>query len=179
VGRRSGLPGTGLAMTGDVHETALRMLARRALSARELSTRLVRRGFSPRQAAAEVRRLLGAGLVNDTALAESLAQAEVRRGRGRRAVVATLRRRGLTAAVARARELVPEEEERAGLARALTAASRRYPGWRQLPERRRKVVRYLLARGFDPRLVREAVAARRGDADDAVDVEPTAAEDLP
>lgn len=165
-------------MAADVHETALRMLSRRALSARELAERLVRRGFTARQAAGEVRRLASAGLVNDALLAQNLAEAELRRGRGRRSLAALLRRRGLGAAVGRVRELVPEEEERASLTRALAAASRRYPGWQRLPERRRKVVRYLLARGFGPGLVREAVAARRGDADDAVDVESGTASDL-
>ena len=59
-------------------------------------------------------------------------------------------------------------------------AARRHPQWRRLPDERRKVIRYLLARGFGVQAVRDAVAAaRRGDADDAADVEPGDTPELP
>ncbi len=167
-------------MADDIHESALRMLSRRALSAREVAERLRRRGFAATAVAAEVRRLEAAGLVDEATLAAALAAGELRRGRGRRAVAAALRRRRLRGEAVRAGEAsVTDEEERTSLARALAAAGRRYPGWQRLGDRRQKVVRYLLARGFGSRLVREAVAAaRRGGADDAADVEPRAEEDV-
>ncbi|NWF99811.1 MAG: RecX family transcriptional regulator [Thermoanaerobaculaceae bacterium] len=167
-------------MTDDIHEVALRMVARRSLSAREVKERLAKRGFSAPAVAAEVRRLERAGLLDDAALAAALVATEVRRGRGRRGVAATLRRRRLgPQAVEEALATVSEEEERTALAVAVAAATRRSPGWWRLPEGRRKVVRYLLARGFGARLVREAVAAaREGGADDAANVEPGVTEDL-
>ncbi len=169
------------AMTGDIHEAALRMVARRALSARELRDRLERRGFPAAAVAAEVRRLERAGLLDDTALAAALVATGVRRGQGRRGVAAALRRRRLAPqAVQDALATLSEEEERGALAVAMVAATRRAPGWWRLPEGRRKVVRYLLARGFGARLVREAVAAaREGGADDAADVEPGVTQDIP
>jgi regulatory protein len=151
-------PGKG---SGDVHETALRMLARRALSRRELAERLGRRGYPPTAIRSEVRRLEAAGLLDEQAVAASVVAGTLRRGAGRRAAAAALlRRRVAREAADRALHALDHEEEWAALAQALARAARRYPGFERLPEVRRKVVRYLLARGFGAGEIRAALAER-------------------
>ena len=148
-------------MPGDVHATALRLLSRRALSAHELEERLRDRGFGRREAAAERARLQAAGLLDDGAVAEGVSRGVLRQGKGRRAVAATLRRRRVSGEEReRALAAVDGEAEEAALALALQRVTRRYPGWRRLPQERRRVIGYLLARGFPASAVRRIVAAR-------------------
>jgi regulatory protein len=161
-------------MGDEIHEVALRLLSRRRLSVGEVTERLARRGFQAAEVRDEIGRLGRVGLVDDGALAGAVVGNEVQRGRGRRAIAATLRRRRVGGDVIDAAlSEISDGDEAESLSRALARATRKYPRWRRLPEQRRKVIRYLLARGFGPRLVRDAMAAsRRGDADDAADVEP-------
>lgn len=136
-------------MADELHAAALRMLARRALSAAELAERLQRKGYEKVQVRAELRRLIAAGLLREAALARALCSAQLARGHGRRALAVTLRRRKVDRdAAAGALAGVDEEAERSALARALAKATRRHPRWRVLPDERRKVLRYLLTRGF-------------------------------
>ncbi len=133
-----------------LHEAALAMLARRALSRAELAERLARRGGLAPAVAAEVARLERASLVDDAALARAVCRAQLRAGRGRRAVIAALKRRKIArdAAAAALAELAAGDGENAALAAAFAKAAAKHRFWRRLPEERRKVVRYLLARGF-------------------------------
>ncbi|MGE5236465.1 MAG: regulatory protein RecX [Acidobacteriota bacterium] len=156
--------GTGAAGPAAAHEVALRLLSRRAYSARELTDRLLRRGFEPAVVRAEVARLEKVGLVDEEALARAVARDVIRRGYGRRGVAASLRRRGLGAEeLSAAMATLGEAEERAALCAALARAARRSPHWRELPEERRKVVRYLLARGFGAALVRAVLSGGGGE----------------
>ncbi len=144
--------------TGDIHQTALRMLARRALSVAEITERLQRRAFPDSNVREEVRRLERAGLLDDLGVARSVCRAQLQAGRGRRAMVAALRRRRLGRDVtARALEEVLEGDESVALAAALARATAKHRFWRRLPEERRKVLRYLLARGFGLDEVRRAM----------------------
>jgi len=151
-------PGRG---SGSVHEVALRMLGRRALSRRELAERLARRGFAPAVIRAELHRLEAAGLLDELAVAASVVAGTLRRGAGRRMAAAALRRRRIAreAADGALRALDPQEE-RAALDQAVARAARRHPGFERLPEVRRKVIRYLLARGFGVGEIRAALAER-------------------
>jgi regulatory protein len=137
------------------------MLGRRALSRRELAERLARRGFPPAAIRAELRRLEAAGLLDEQAVAASVVAGTLRRGAGRRMADAALRRRRIAreAADGALRALDPEAE-RAALAQAVARAARRHPGFERLPEVRRKVIRYLLARGFGAGEIRAALAER-------------------
>jgi regulatory protein len=134
------------------------MLGRRALSRAEVRERLERRGFEPTVVGAEVARLERAGLLDDVALARAECQSQLRVGRGRRALVAALRRRrvGRDAADLALSEL-DDEVEGVALAAAVATATRKHKWWRRLPEERRKVVRYLLARGFSLDQLRRAL----------------------
>jgi regulatory protein len=144
---------------GNIHETALRMLARRALSRAEVAERLEGRGFGEPVVRAEIVRLERAGLLDDIVLAQ------VRAGRGRRAVAAALKRRHLDkdAAEAALAELAEGDGEGAALAAAVERVTTKHRFWRRLPEERRKVVRYLLARGFGLDEVRRALEEKRRD----------------
>ena len=146
------------------HEVALRMLGQRALSRAEVTQRLERRGFQPSVVRAEVARLERAKLLDDAALARAVCQAQLRAGRGRRALTAALRRRGVIRATADlALAEVDEESESPALAAAFATATRKHKWWRRLPEERRKVIRYLLARGFSLDQARRALHENRRD----------------
>ncbi|MBI4916469.1 MAG: RecX family transcriptional regulator [Acidobacteria bacterium] len=153
---------------GDVHAVALRMLARRSYSCREIAEKLTRKGFSGPVIAAEIRRLERAGLLDEAELARAVRRAELRRGVGRRGVAAALRRRKLgEEPVAAALAGVSPDDEREALGIALDKAVRRYAGSGELPRMRRKVIRYLLTRSFPAAEVIAAVGARLGESDDA------------
>jgi regulatory protein len=159
-------------MPADIHSTALRALARRALSRREMSERLKRKGFGAAAVRAELARLTAAGLLDDGALALSVVRGRLADGHGRRAATLALRRRGVGREEADAAlGTIVEEEEGEALARALARAARRYPAFRSLPQARRKVIRYLLARGFGVAAINRALARGAGEDTDAVEVE--------
>jgi regulatory protein len=154
----------GRAGSGEIHQAALRLLSRRAYSARELTERLTRRGFTAAAINAEIHRLDRSGLLNEAALAEAVVRDTVRRGFGRRGVAASLRRRMVGGEeTSAALSGFGEEEEEKALRVALARSERRYPRWRELPEERRKVIRYLLARGFGAALVRDTLSAAEGE----------------
>jgi regulatory protein len=134
------------------------MLARRALSVTEISERLGAREFPPGAVCEEVRRLERAGLLDDLGVARAVCRAQLRAGRGRRAMVATLRRRRVAKEVAaQALDEVAAGDEAAALGVAFSRATDKHRFWRRLPEERRKVVRYLLARGFGLEEVRRTM----------------------
>ena len=135
------------------------MLGRRALSRAEIAERLGRRGADAPAAAAEVARLERAGLLDEVALARAVCRAQLRAGRGRRAVTAALKRRKVAkdAAEAALAEIAAGQGEDTALAAAFAKATAKHRFWRRLPGERRKVVRYLLARGFSLEMVNRAL----------------------
>jgi regulatory protein len=159
-------------MPVDIHTAALRMLGRRALSQRELAERLERKGFGAAAIRAEVARLAAAGLLDDGELARAVTRAQLADGRGRRSVALVLRRRRVDGDAAKeALAAIDEGDEGQALAHALARAARKYPGFRRLPQARRKVIRYLLARGFGAAAVGRALAGNAGEDADAVEVD--------
>jgi regulatory protein len=82
----------------DLHEVALAVLARRALTVTELRTRLARGGFEPGLIAAEIERLAAVQLLDDRAVAYDHAHRRATEGRrGPARVAAELRARGIAA----------------------------------------------------------------------------------
>jgi regulatory protein len=159
-------------MSADIHTAALRALARRALSRREIAQRLERKGFGAGAIRAEVDRLAAAGLLDDAELARAVARAQLADGRGRRAVALVLRRRGVEREAAKdTLAEIADGDEGEALAHALARAGRKYPGFRRLPQARRKMIRYLLARGFGAAAVGRALASDPGEDADAVEAE--------
>ena len=143
----------------DVHERALRLLAVRPRSRRELEVRLRRSGFEPDEVQEELIRLEAVGLIDDEAFARELAEHHVRSRRsGRRAVVGALAAKGVPRSVI--------EEAVVGLGeaegdRALELACERASRLVGLPADKAfgRLSSLLMRRGYDPSTAREA--ARR------------------
>jgi len=141
-----------------LHERALRLLAVRQRTRRELATRLVRAGFATDEVAAELDRLQEVGLVDDVRFAtEFVEHALDRRLEGRRSVAAGLAAKGLD------RALIDDALESAAgddgdrLARLAQARAGRL---RNLPPEaaHRRLVSFLIRRGHEPGASRAAAA---------------------
>src|SRR5262245_5694660 len=134
---------------GDPHERALRLLAVRPRSRRELEVRLRRAGFEPDEVDEELVRLESVGLVDDEAFARELTQHHVASRRSaRRAVVGALAARGVPGPVI--------DQAVAGLGeneteRALELARERAPRLAGLPPDKsfRRLSSLLMRRGYD------------------------------
>jgi SOS response regulatory protein OraA/RecX len=130
----------------------LARLGRRDHTEKELLAALGRKGYSEEAATAALRKAKREGLVNDERLAGTIARINARSGRrGPRRVVATLRQKGIPAAAARAatKEAFAESDEgEANLLRFATRLLRRAKG-ETLREKRVRVVRSLVGRGFE------------------------------
>ncbi len=139
-------------------DSALRMLARRALSEGEIRGRLKEKGFDEAHAEAAIRRLRELGLADDPGLCGRLAvQYREARGYGPAKIAWTLRRRGF------ARELVeetlrrscpPEEEIEAAAAVLRKKFRGGLPAGREGAAR---AYRFLAGRGFSPDACRRAL----------------------
>jgi regulatory protein len=141
-----------------LHERALRLLAVRPRTRRELQTRLVRAGFDPQEVASELDRLEEVGLVDDARFAAEFAEHALdRRLEGRRAVAAGLAARGVD------RRLIEEAMQTASgddghrLARLAQARAGRLA---TLPPEAayRRLVSFLVRRGHEPSAARAAAA---------------------
>jgi regulatory protein len=138
----------------------LRLLTQRARSRAELAAALARRGVPTEPAARVLDRFTEVGLIDDTALAQSMAGAQHReRGLARRAVAAKLRARGLgdddiDAGLAG----IDNDSERA---RARELVERRRRALAALPEpvQQRRLVGLLARKGYPPGLAYEVVRA--------------------
>ena len=140
----------------DLHERALRLLAVRPRSRRELEVRLLRAGFEPGAVDQELIRLEAVGLVDDEAFARQLAEHYViSRRSGPRAVVGALAAKGVS------RQVI--EEAVAGVGgdedeRALELARERAPRLAALPPNKAfsRLSSLLMRRGYDPATARDA-----------------------
>jgi regulatory protein len=143
----------------DLHERALRLLAVRPRSRRELEVRLRRAGFERDEVDEELIRLEAVGLVDDEAFARELAEHHLTSRRaGRRAVVGALAAKGVSRQVIE--EAVADFGEDEG-ERALQLARERTPRLAGLPADKAfgRLSSLLMRRGYDPTTAREA--ARR------------------
>lgn len=92
-------------------DQALRLLSFRARSEREMTDRLVKKGFAPEVTDKTVLRLRELGLLNDGVLARDMTESRRRGGRGDHRIRQELRKRGLPqASIAEALAVVPEED---------------------------------------------------------------------
>ncbi len=139
-------------------EAAVALLARRAHATRELERKLAARGHQPAEIEAALTRLAALGHLDDAAFARSLV-ARRSAGRGRAAIAAELRARGVARAEADAAlaELAPEQLRAA--AEALAARLLRSGG----ADAQGAVAVKLLRRGFDFDTALAAVRAAAGD----------------
>jgi regulatory protein len=151
----------------------LRLLTMRARSRAELADALAARDVPEDAATRVLDRFVEVGLIDDAALAASLAGAQhSERGLARRAVAMKLRQRGLADELDDALSGIDIESERA---RARELVDRRRRALSGLPPdvQARRLVALLARKGYSPGLayavVRESLASEAGwDADDAV-----------
>lgn len=139
-------------------DDAIRLLARREHSRRELAERLAAKGHAPERIAECLDDLAEQGLQSDDRFAESFLRSRILRGQGPLKIRVELERRGLD------REAIHhafEEAERAGegdwFALAGEALARRFTGPGDAPRERARRERFLAQRGFDFDQVRHAL----------------------
>ena len=130
----------------------LAKLGRRDHTEKELRTALARKEYPVEAVEAALAKARREGLVNDERLARGLARMTARVGkRGPRKVVATLRQKGISAETAQAvtkEAFATSEEAPEGLLRFATRLLARAKG-DTLKEKRTRVLRSLLTRGFE------------------------------
>ena len=152
----------------DAYTIALTLLSRRELSIAQLRERLVRRGCPSASIDRAVERLTADGTLDDRRVALAAARTATLKGRGRRRAVHDLERLGIDAALAAAAvdEVFGEIDERALLDRAI---ERRLKGAApaSLDARgKARLVRGLVARGFEPGAVFARLRQRGADPDE-------------
>ena len=147
---------------------AFDLLARKAWSARDLTSRLKRRGAPDEIAGAVVAEMVSRGYVDDASFARFWAESRALRRRvGSRRLRMELLQKGIprdvaAAAVAAAFEEAPETE------RCLEAGRRRLPALLRAGRERAapRLRDYLVRRGYPPALVMRTVAALTGERPD-------------
>jgi regulatory protein len=137
----------------DAYTTALTLLSRRELSARQLRERLARRHFAREDIDSAIERLTSDRTVDDRRVALASARMEAAiKGRGKRRVRQAVQRLGVSADIAESAvdEVFGEMDEAALLDRAL---EKRLKGVsvRDLDDKARaRIIRHLIAQGFEP-----------------------------
>jgi regulatory protein len=153
-------------------ERALKLLAIRARSRRELADRLMGMGFGPLVVDKVDCRLAELGLVNDDEFALQRVHHLLAKGRSAGATRVDLESHGLSDELI---ESCMEQlgGERSDLSRAIAVARRRLLTCGHLPAEKafQRVARYLCSQGYDPEVAEEACRhvlpeAGPGDADD-------------
>jgi regulatory protein len=165
VGTRRVQPGGAAPLDGEraasadaAHAAALRLLTTRARTRAELRQRLEDRGFEAAAAAESLDRLERVGLVDDAALAETVAEGRAERGLDAPAIAAELRDRGVDPAVAdRAAQAAVPAEDRADRCRQVARARLAQLEGLPAPTQLRRLASYLARRGYPPDLA-ESVA---------------------
>ncbi len=145
------------------HDVSMRALTRRGLSAAEMRTRLEASEIAPADVEFEVLRLEEVGLLDDHELARTLVRTlRERKGLGRSAITAELRRRRIDpVAIEQALFEADEEHGDDELTRAREIALKRAPQLRSLdPETaRRRLGAFLMRKGYSGSIVSSAVAS--------------------
>jgi regulatory protein len=147
-------------------DAALASLARRALTRKELASRLARKGYSAEEVAKTLDALEKSGLVDDARAAESHAAGRAARGLGRRRIASELVARGVPEAErAAALAGLDPEDEKARLSAALAKRARALPAGLTGEARSRRLFAHLVRRGFAPDAVLEALGRKGDDGD--------------
>ena len=152
---------------------ALKLLARRELSERQVRERLARKGHDEGDIDAALVRLVEERAIDDQRVAEAIVrtQAGVKR-RGAVRILRELQSAGIAPGLARQAldSMVTEDDAEASLRAAL---SRRLRGDRPIADDRefQRLYRFLLGQGFDSDRIRQALNARRR-TDQGSDTEP-------
>jgi regulatory protein len=149
----------------DAYTTALTLLSRRELSAAQLRERLIRRQFPAEEVASVIDRLVGDRTLDDRRVALASARmAATIKGRGRRRVLQHVQQLGVSSDIAAAAvaEVFGELDEAALLDRAVEKRLKGTVVGALDARGKARLVRQLVAQGFEPgavfaRLRRKAV----------------------
>ena len=148
-------------------DAALAALGRRALTRRELTTRLLRKGYAVEEVERVVTALADRGLVDDARTAEQHVRSRGLRGVGKRRVAAELAARGVPEANrSEALAGIDADEERLRLRAALVRRDAVLPTRLTGRERSRKLFDHLVRRGFSPDAVLEELRRKGQTVDD-------------
>jgi regulatory protein len=148
-----------------VKERALRLLAVRSRSRHELRSRLIKAGYESEEIDRALTDLEGVGLIDDERFARELAEHQRRRGMGRRAGLTALRVKGVDRDLAERTVDEVQPEDDADLAYELARA--RLERLRPLPPDvvHRRLVAFLIRRGYEPVIASTAVRRAVAEAD--------------
>lgn len=144
------------------HRAALRALARRAHARFDLRRRLLQKQHPPNAVDAALDRLNAAGLLDDSRFALDYAAAKARRGRGPARLVRDLQAQGIDRRLAESAvrtSLAAEGVDPADAVRALAEKRARQLAGMPPAVRKRRLVAFLVRRGFGGSEVREVVEA--------------------
>jgi len=139
---------------------ALRALARRAHAWRDLERRLAKKQHPPAAVKTALERLAARGLLDDRRFAEQYAAVRATRGKGPARIVADLLAQGVERGVAEGavgRALAEEGIDPQIEARAAAAKRARQLGGLPPPVRRRRLLAFLVRRGYSGPQVKELV----------------------
>ena len=143
-----------------INNVSMNALARRGMSVGEMSDYLTQREFESDEIQLEIERLCGVGLLDDSALAETLVRTlRERKGLGRSAISAELRRRKVEASAIEA--ALDDLEVGDELQRATEIARKRAPQLRSLDHTtaQRRLGAFLMRKGYSGSVVSAAVSA--------------------
>ena len=140
-----------------INNVSMYALARRGMSSREMRDYLTGRDFDAVDVDDEITRLEGVGLLDDDSLAETLVRTlRDRKGLGRSAITAELRRRHVDADAIEEAMGSGEDDE---LERAVAIAIKRAPQLRSLDmtTAKRRLGAFLMRRGYSGSIISQAV----------------------
>lgn len=148
------------------YDKALTLLARREHSARELKSKLARKGLDATESASALADLQAKNYQSDARFGEMLVRSRIAQGYGPRWIVAELKTHGI--AEAKARELIDAAEpDWPALVRQLLR--RRYGAKPATLAERTKRANFLLRRGFDAATVQSVTRAHGLESSDELD----------
>jgi len=142
------------------HRAALRALARRAHARYDLRRRLLQKQHPPKAVDAALDRLSAVGLLDDARFAADYAAAKARRGRGPSRLVRDLQAQGVDRRIAEdavRTSLAAEGVDPADAVRALAEKRARQLAGLPPVVRKRRLVAFLVRRGFTGGEIREVV----------------------
>jgi regulatory protein len=151
---------------GSAYDDAVQMLARRELSAAQLTARLLEREHTKEDVEAAIEQLRDSGALDDARLARAYAETALKvKGRGRLRIQRELNEMGISREVAAdaLAETFGEVDERRLIAKAITKKLR---GHRKIetPGEYARVYQFLMRQGFSPAAVSAALRTlRKGD----------------
>jgi regulatory protein len=143
------------------HRAALRAVARRAHARIDLRRRLLQKQHPPHAVDGALERLSAAGLLNDVQFATGYAAAKARRGRGPARLVRDLQAQGVERRVAETAvrtSLAAEGLDPSGTVRELAAKRAKQLAGLPPVVKKRRLVAFLVRRGFAGAEVRDVVA---------------------